>query len=117
MRGMMSMALILAALAFTGCARMNRGGEALTAGENPILQMQIGAFFGSSNTRPVQEYDPAGGNPSKIAETIEFGDMTVDTHVTVTSGGGSSTTQTDSGDQAADIPVTTDVEADVGLAP
>ncbi|MFA5526678.1 MAG: hypothetical protein WC992_07630 [Acholeplasmataceae bacterium] len=105
--------VVLLALAVfaTGCVGAERGLTTASAGHSPALQIQAGLHIGSSNTRPLQAVSD-GEIPGKIVETLDLGDVTITTTVTVSSGdGGVSTTASDQGEQSPGIEVATEVDA------
>ena len=107
-------AILAIATIATGCATAQKRQLAATAGHSPVLQIQAGLHVGSSNTRPLQATDAAGAVPERTVDRMTFGDVTITTTVTVSSGeGGVSTEATDSGAQTPTIPI----DADVTLTP
>jgi hypothetical protein len=102
-------AIVLLLMA-TGCTTAQRG-EAVTAsaGHSPIIQMQAGVHFYSSNTRPIQapEYINEAAGLGKFADTLTLGAITVTTTTTISSGdGGVETTASDTGEQAPSQQIT-----------
>jgi len=105
-------ALLLAVA--SGCTTAQRGeATTATAGHSPIIQMQAGVHFYSSNTRPIQAPDVAAEreNMPKFADTITLGDIVVTTTTTISSGAGDvHTTASDEGSQDPKVDVNPDVK-------
>jgi hypothetical protein len=99
---MVTLMAVLLGLA-SGCSTAKRGeATTATAGHSPILQMQNGVHFYTSNTRPIQAPEDANERPnlSKFSDTLTLGDITVTTTTTISSGTGNvETAAADTGDQ------------------
>ena len=110
-------ALLTIAIVATGCQTAQRGAATTaSAGHSPIIQMQAGVHFYSSNTRPIQTPDAAAndGGLGKIADTLTLGNVTVTTTTTISSGdGGVETTAADTGDQSPTSNIQPATEIDV----
>ncbi len=108
-------ALLLAVA--SGCTTAQRGeATTATAGHSPIIQMQAGVHFYSSNTRPIQAPDVAAEreNMPKFADQITLGDIMVTTTTTISSGAGDvHTSAADTGDQTP----STQVKPETVIAP
>lgn len=75
-----------------GCTAAKEGGQTTaSAGHSPVLQMQNGLHFYTSNTRPIQglpEQQNESSGLEKISDKLQFGDVEITTTTTISSGDG-----------------------------